>query len=45
VWFTLAAAQGEKDAIDLRDIVAKKMTPAQMEGAQKLAREWKLTDK
>ena len=45
VWFTLAAAQGEKDAIDLRDRLATKITPAQMEVAQKLVREWKLTDK
>jgi TPR repeat protein len=45
VWFTLAAAQGEKDAIDLRDRLAKKMTPVQMEVAQKLARGWKPRDK
>ena len=45
MWFNLAAAQGEKDAIDLRDSLATKLTPAQMEESQKLVREWKLTDK
>lgn len=41
MWFNLAAAQGEKDATDLLGSLAKKMTPAQIEEAQKLAREWK----
>jgi TPR repeat protein len=45
MWFTLAAAQGEKDATDLRDSLGKKMTPAQIEVAQKLVREWKPRDK
>ena len=41
MWFNLAAAQGEKVATDLRDSLAKKMTPAQIAEAQKLASEWK----
>jgi TPR repeat protein len=45
MWFDLAAAQGEKDATELRDSLAKKMTPAQIAEAQKLAREWKPGDK
>jgi hypothetical protein len=45
MWFTLAAAQGEKDATVLRDGLGKKMTPAQIEVVQKLVREWKPRDK
>jgi uncharacterized protein len=40
-WLNLSAARGNKDAARNRDIVAKKMTPAQITEAQKLAREWK----
>ena len=47
-WFNLAASQypaSEKERRDIavknRDIVAAKMTPAQIAEAQKLAREWK----
>jgi len=40
MWFHLAAGQGEKDATELRDSLAKKMTPAQVVEAQKLASEW-----
>ena len=41
MWFNLAAASGNKDAVKARDIVAAQMTPAQIAEAQKLAREWK----
>jgi hypothetical protein len=41
MWYTLATAQKLKIAADLRDDLAKKMTPAQIAEAQKLAREWK----
>ena len=44
-WFNLAAAGGNKDAAKSRDIVAAKMTPAQIAEAQKLAREWRPTTK
>ncbi len=44
MWWNLAAVSGDEDAIKNRDIVAKKMTPAQIAEAQKLAREWKPTD-
>ena len=40
MWSNLAAAQGNTIAVGNRDINAKKMTPAQIAEAQKLAREW-----
>ena len=40
MWFNLSAAQGDQDAAKNRDDVAKRMTPAQIAEAQKLAREW-----
>ena len=42
-WFNLAATTGDADAVKARDMVAAKMTPAQIAEAQKLAREWKPT--
>jgi len=46
MWFNLAASrhppgEGRDIAVKNRDDVAKKMTPAQISEAQKLAREWK----
>ena len=41
MWFNLAAAQGIELASKNRDIIANKMTPAQISEAQRLAREWK----
>ncbi len=46
MWFNLAASRflpGEDrdKAVKYRNIVAKRMTPAQIAEAQKLAREWK----
>jgi uncharacterized protein len=43
MWLSLAAAKNETRAVDLRDIVAAKMTAAQVAEAQKLGREWKPT--
>ena len=40
-WYNLAAAQGNKTAAKYRDNAAKRMTPAQIAEAQRLAREWK----
>ncbi len=41
MWFNLAASQGRKTAAKNRDIVAKKMTPADVSKAQRLAkRRW-----
>ncbi len=46
MWFNLAASRfprgyARDKAVKKRDIVAKRMTPAQISEAQKLAREWK----
>jgi uncharacterized protein len=41
MWLNLAAAQGTKDAAELRDMFALGMTPDQIAEAQRLAREWK----
>jgi uncharacterized protein len=41
MWFNLAGASGHANAIKNRDAVARKMTPEQIAGAQRLAREWK----
>ena len=39
MWYNLAASQGDKNATENRDIVAKKMTPADVSKAKDLARE------
>ncbi len=45
MWFNLAASsppgEDRDNAVKNRDILAKRMTPAQISEAQKLAREWK----
>ena len=41
MWFDLAAVDGVSNSAKGRDLVAAKMTPAQIAEAQKLAREWK----
>ena len=43
MWFSLSAAQGKVGAATFRDLIARRMTPAQIAEAQKLAREWKPT--
>ena len=40
MWYNLAASKGDENARKNRDIVAGKMTPAQIAEAQRLAREW-----
>ena len=42
MWFNLAAAQGNKQAVKNRDIVAKRMTPADVSKAQRRAAKWRL---
>jgi hypothetical protein len=39
MWWNIAASSGDKNAVTNRDIVAGKMTPADISAAQKLARE------
>ncbi|MGC2643527.1 MAG: SEL1-like repeat protein [Pseudolabrys sp.] len=41
MWFSMSAAQGREGAAAFRDLIARRMTPAQIAEAQKLAREWK----
>ncbi len=41
MWYNLVASQDGKAAAKLRDMVAERMTPAQISEAQKLAREWR----
>jgi TPR repeat protein len=41
MWFDLSAAQGKEGAAAFRDLIARRMTPAQIAEAQKLAREKK----
>ena len=42
MWFNLAAANGDEEASELRDTIAAKMTPSEIEKAQDLAREFKV---
>jgi uncharacterized protein len=44
MWFIFAAAQGEMEAVEFRDALAARMTPAQIIEAQKMAREFKPQD-
>jgi hypothetical protein len=40
MYWNIAGAGGDKDAIEGRGMVEKNMTPSQIEEAQYLAREW-----
>ena len=39
MWYNIAASNGDKEASRTRDIIAKRMTPADISAAQKLAEE------
>jgi uncharacterized protein len=41
MWFSLSAAQGNQSAVKTLEMTERKMTPAQIGEAQKLARDWK----
>jgi TPR repeat protein len=43
MWLTLSAKQGKDGAAIFRDLIARRMTTAQIADAQKLAHEWKPT--
>ncbi len=43
LWLNLAASQGDESVIKGRDIIAKRMNPAQIARAQELASNWKPT--
>ncbi len=45
MWATLAAVQGNENAVKGRDLLEEVMTPAQLAAAQRLAREWKAKEK
>ena len=45
MWWNLSGSNGYKDAVKNRNIVEEKMTPSQIEEAQRLARNWKPTKK
>ena len=40
VWYDLAASQGGLNDADKRDLIAKKLTPEQLQAAQRLAQNW-----
>ena len=40
MWFNLAGANGPKKLLEVRDLVAKGMSPAQIAEAQRLSQEW-----
>lgn len=42
-WFNLASANGHEGARKNRDLIAQKMTPAQLKKARQLARDWQKT--
>lgn len=41
VWFTLSSAQGNEEARQERDALAKQLTPAQVTKARQLIKDWK----
>ena len=41
MWHNLAGSNGNEIAIKMRNILAKEMTPQQLEKAQEMARNWK----
>jgi len=41
MWFSLSAAQGEQRAVKTLEMAERRMTPAQINEAQKLAHDWK----
>ena len=45
MWWNLSGSQGITNAIKVRKMVEKKMSPSQIEKAQELARNWKPTSR
>ena len=41
MWFNLSGSNGDKDAVENRNIIEKRMTPSQIEKAQEMAKNWK----
>jgi hypothetical protein len=44
MWFSLSVVQGEQGAVKGRDMAVKRMTSAQIDEEQELARDWKAAD-
>ena len=40
MWMDLAASRGDKNALRTRDLIEKRLTPAEMSEARRLVREW-----
>ena len=45
MWWSISSANGNKNAIKNRNIIAKRMSPSQIEKAQEMARNWKPTSR
>ena len=45
MWWNISGSNGHKNAVKYRDIVEKRMSPSQIEEAQRMARNWKPTKK
>ena len=45
MWWNLSGSNGFKDAVTNRNVVEKRMSPSQIEKAQRLARNWRPTTK
>ena len=45
MWWNISGSNGNKNAVKNRDIVEKRMSPSQIEEAQRMARNWKPTKK
>jgi TPR repeat protein len=41
MWFSLSAVQGEQRAVKILEMAVRRMTPAQINEAQKPAHDWK----
>ena len=41
IWMNIASSNGNKNAIQFRNLLEKKMSPQQIEEAQRLTRNWK----
>ena len=44
MWFSLAAAQGKKNAKRLLKVIVRQMTPADIAEAERRAEEWRVAD-
>ena len=45
IWHSLAVSNGHRNPVVYRDLLARKMTPAQIAEAERLVKEWKANSK